>query len=372
MDTLEKSGTHPIPFYSFTEIHRGLEGDFVEEFAKLIKTSKFVFDTEEFEQAFAEYVGARYASGVSNGTAALHLALLAVGVEPGDEVITVAHSFRATAAAVHYCGARPVYIDIEPTSLCMDPSRVLGAITDRTRAIIVVHLYGNLAEVEVIKEIADRSSLPLIEDCSQAHGTRLNGRHCGTFGDIGTFSFYPGKTLGAFGDAGCVVTNSLEYHEKILDMRSWSDSGVGMNYRMASLQAKILKIKLKHLDGVLQEKKKVSEKYREAFGGQLIREGVFHSNHIYALMVRHRKKLLDSISRYVELKVHYPVPIYRLSGYLTSDCLELPVTNEVANSQLSLPIYPGVDSESVIYYVHEALTRSGAELITDGNIRNYR
>lgn len=341
-----------IPFYSFQQIHQDIEDNLVDAAAAVIASGNYVFGTERFEEEFAAYVGSRYCVACNNGTSALHLALLALGVGPGDEVITVSHTFRATAAAIRYCGATPVYVDIEHDTLVMDANQLSNAITDRTRAIIPVHLYGNMANMHSILMVAREHNIPVVEDSSQAHGSTLSGRHAGTMGDLGTFSFYPGKGLGALGDAGCVVTNDENLARFMRSVRTWDDNHVGFNYRMSNIQAEWLRIKLRNFDIVLQQKRDVASHYNHHWSYVRTREDVEHSYHVYPIMVEDRSRFMAyARDRGLEVKSHYPVPVHRMPAYRAP--FSLPITDHVSSHQVSLPIYPGVDYHNVIEIVND-------------------
>lgn len=335
-----------IPYYKFNEIHAEIADQLSAVAKQVIDSGNYVFGTQQFEEEFANWTGSRYCIAVSNGTSALHLALLALGVRPGDEVITVAHTFRATVAAIHYVGATPKFIDIDPETYCMDATQLEQAITSRTRAIIPVHIYGNAADMPVICNIAQRHGIPVVEDCSQAHGTRINSQHVGTFGQIGTFSFYPGKGLGALGDAGCVVTNDQGLADYIRQSRQWSDHEVGYNYRMSNIQAEFLRVKLKDFDRVLKIKQEIAGYYDQHFNYATHKSNVEHSYHVYPVLVKDRAQFQRQVGSAMEVKSHYPVPVHRLAYYRSS--YDLPVTEHVSAHEVSLPIYPGVDYQQVI------------------------
>lgn len=335
-----------IPYYKFDQLHSSIRDELVAVAARVIDSGNYVFGTQQFEEEFAEWSGAKHCVAVSNGTSALHLALLALGVQSGDEVLTVSHTFRATSAAIHYIGAIPKFIDIDPKTYCMDVAQLEQAITSRTRAIIPVHIYGNAANMPAIQEIAQRHGIPVVEDCSQAHGTRINGQHVGTFGAIGTFSFYPGKGLGALGDAGCVVTNDQGLADYIRQARQWHDNEVGYNYRMSNIQAEFLRVKLKDFNRVLEIKQSIADEYNQHFNYATHADNVTHSYHVYPIMVKDRVVFQQAVSAQMEVKSHYSVPVHRLPYYRSS--YNLPVTDHVADHEVSLPIYPGVDYHQVI------------------------
>jgi dTDP-4-amino-4,6-dideoxygalactose transaminase len=335
-----------IPFYSFRGIHDNIQTELIKSAEQIINSGNYVFGTEKFEEEFADYVGSRYCVSVSNGTAAIHLALLSLGISPGDEVITVGHTFRATVAAVYYCGAKPILIDVDKNTFTLDINQLLNKINRNTRAIIPVHMYGNACDMQKIIQIADSFNIPVIEDCSQAHGTTINKKHVGTFGKLGTFSFYPGKGLGALGDAGCIVTDDQHLYNYMNKMRSWGDDYVGFNYRMANIQAEFLRIKLRKFNEILREKRDIAKIYNEKFNYVKVLDHVDHSYHIYPILASRRDKIIESTRSQIELKIHYPIPVHKLPAYRQS--VSLPITEMLAEHELSLPIYPGLDPYKVL------------------------
>lgn len=340
-----------IPFYSFKEIHQPIEKELIEKSSEIISSGNYVFGTSKFEEEFAEYAGSKYCLGVSSGTSALHLALESLGISKEDEVITVSHTFRATVAAIHYCGATPVYVDIDPKTFTMDVSQIESKITEKTKCIVPVHLYGNAAPIKEIVDLAKKHNLYVVEDCSQAHGTTVNGQHVGTFGDVGTFSFYPGKGLGALGDAGCIISNNESLIKYMSGARQWSDDTIGYNYRMSNLQAEFLRIKLKTFDDVLEEKRNIANEYNKHFKNVNTLEGVDHSYHIYPILSNDRSTLMSSVKPDLDLKCHYPLPVHKLTAYKTD--INLPITENISSTQVSLPIYPGVDYKKVIEILND-------------------
>lgn len=340
-----------IPFYSLDNIHGAVAADLDAAALRVIHSGNYVMDTAAFEEEFADYVGSRYCVSLNTGTAALHVAMLALGIGAGDEVITVAHTFRATAAAALYVGAQVRYVDIDPVTYTMDASQLESSITDRTRAIVPVHIYGNAADITAIQAVAHKYGIPIIEDCSQAHGTRIHQRHVGTFGAIGTFSFYPGKSLGALSDAGCIVTDDQALADEARYLRSWGDRVVGYNYRMSNLQAELLRIKLRDFPRVLAAKREAASRYDRHFGYARTRDNVEHSYHVYPIMAHDRDALVQACQSRVQLRCHYPTPVHRLPAYRQS--VHLPITEHVARHQVSLPMYPGVDVATVIETIHD-------------------
>jgi dTDP-4-amino-4,6-dideoxygalactose transaminase len=335
-----------ITFYNLNEIHGACRKEIDSVITKTIDNNAFISTSHEFENDFATYTNSQHCIGTSSGTSAIHLSLLALGVGADDEVITVSHTYRATVAPIYYCGATPVYVDIDEKTFVMDWKQIETKITPKTKVIIPVHLYGNVAPMKEIMEIANRHNLYVIEDCSQAHGSTLNGIHVGNFGHIGTFSFYPGKGLGAFGDAGCVVTNDQSIANKIRQLHSWGENEIGYNYRLSTLQAEILRVKLKYFDTILYAKRQIANKYNQHFDNVLIENGVDHSYHIYPILRDNRNELINRLKNDVELRIHYPLPVHKLNAYTTDDYL--PVTDKISSTQISLPIYPNVNYKRIM------------------------
>src|SRR6266581_7830741 len=314
-----------VPFLDLKSHHASLHDEFDRAIRAVIDSSAFAGGpfVEKFEQDFASYCGSRYAIGVGSGTEALWLSLLACGVESGDEVITVPNTFMATAEAITYCGARPVFVDVDERTYTMDPAGLEEALSSRTKAIIPVHRFGQPADMDPVLEFARKHDLFVIEDAAQAHGAKYKGRKAGTLGNAGCFSFYPGKNLGAFGEAGAIVTNSSELQEKIQVLRDHGQARkyyhtlLGWNCRMDGIQAAILSIKLGHLEEANRLRRERALQYKQAFAGI---EGVAtpfeadyarHVYHVYAIRVQER----DEVRRFLEEKgvgcgVHYPIPIH--------------------------------------------------------------
>ncbi|MDZ4820238.1 MAG: DegT/DnrJ/EryC1/StrS family aminotransferase, partial [Planctomycetota bacterium] len=300
---------------------------------------------------------------------ALHLALMALGVGRNDEVITVAHTFVATVAAITYVGAKPVLVDVDPERFTMDAARLRGAITPRTRAIIPVHLYGQMADMGPIMEIADSAGIPVIEDAAQAHGATYRGSKAGSLGRFGCFSFYPGKNLGAYGEAGCVLTDDEELALRMCAIRDWGqlERGVhrlpGYNYRMEGLQGAVLDVKLRHLEGWTDQRLRVARQYDELFSASRVSNQVRlprpcpdgrHVYHQYVIRVKERDRLREELARRgVQTGVHYSLPVHLQPvfsglGYEEGD---FPEAERMAREVASLPIYPELDGESVRHVV---------------------
>jgi len=352
-----------VPFVDLKSLHEEIEDELREVFDRVLHNSSFVLGPEvcKFEQDFAAYVGTRHCVALNTGTAAIHLALAALGIGAGDEVITVPHTFIATAEAITAVGARPVFVDVDPISFTMDPGLLEAAITEKTAAIVPVDLYGQVADMDPILEIANRHSIPVIEDACQAHGAEYKGQKAGTFGVAGCFSFYPGKNLGACGEGGAVTTNDDELAHRI---RLWRDHGSakryehifpGLNMRMEGIQGGILSVKLKYLDLWNNQRRIAAAAYDAALAYTDVETPVemTHNRHVYHLYVVQANNRDDLRQRLTESEIesglHYPVPLhlqqaYRFLGHKEGD---FPVTERLKDRILSLPMYPGIQPECI-------------------------
>lgn len=329
---------------------------------RVLASGRYILDQEtaSFEREFADYLGVGYAVGTGSGTDALHLALRACGIGPGDGVITVSHTAVATVAAIELAGARPILADINPATYTMSPSSLARVLeTDagrRARAVIPVHLYGNPADMDAIAEMAGRTGQIVIEDCAQAHGASLDGLHLGCFGRAAAFSFYPTKNLGAIGDGGALVTGDLAVADRARALREygWQERYVstirgGLNTRLDELQAAILRVKLAHLDEENERRRALAEIYRGSLVGKGIglpetNPGATHVFHQYVVRSRRRDSLRAFLrASGVEAGIHYPVPVHLQPAYsarLAADPAGLPHTEQAAREVLSLPIHP--------------------------------
>ena len=323
---------------------------------RVFESGIFVLGPEvaAFEREFAAYCGVRHAIGVNSGTSALHLALLAAGVGVGDEVVTVPFTFVATAAAVLYTGARPVFVDVDSDTLTMDPGLVEAVITPRTRAILPVHLYGQPADMGPILAIAGRYGIPVIEDAAQAHGAEYRGRRAGSMGEMGCFSFYPGKNLGAAGEGGAITTNDDQLARTVRLLRDWGSEQKyrhvmrGFNYRLEELQAAVLRVKLAELDRWTEARIAHARAYREAFGRVGVsvvgeRAGGRHVYHVLAIRTQNRSAMIESLTAGgIGTGIHYPIPVHLQEAYrdLGDGVGSFPVAEAAADEVLSLPIYP--------------------------------
>ena len=352
-----------IPFVDLRAMHEEIRQELREVFERVVDQSTFVLGPEvlHFEEDFARYVGTRYCVALNTGTAAVHLALAGLGIGPGDEVITVPHTFIATAEAISAVGARPVFVDIDPVTFTMDPELLEAAITTRTRAIVPVHLYGQVADMDEILAIAMRHNLPVIEDACQAHGAEYKGRRAGSLGVAGCFSFYPGKNLGACGEGGAVTTDDEALAHRI---RLWRDHGSckryehlfpGHNMRMEGLQGGILALKLKHLDRWNDHRRAAAAAFEAGLAATDIetpteRADRRHVYHLYVVQSDRRDLLKVELAEAgIETALHYPTPLhlqeaYRFLGYRHGD---FPVTERVKDRILSLPMYPHISADAI-------------------------
>ena len=354
-----------IPLVDLKAQYTSMRSEIDAAMQRVVNSTTFILgrEVDAFEQAFARYVGARGAVGVGSGTAALHLALLACGVGPGDEVITSAHTFIAGAEAISHTGARPVFVDIDPRTYTIDPEQVAKAITPHTKAILPVHLYGQPAEMGPLLEIARRHEVWLIEDAAQAHGAEYLGQRCGSIGHLACFSFYPGKNLGAYGDAGAVTGNDRLLLDKVRMLRDhgrtdkYEHGEIGYGERLDALQAAILAAKLSRLDAWTEERRAHANLYNQLLAecGVTIpyeSPSVRHVYHLYVIRVRHRDMLLPHLRRRgISAGIHYPIPLHRQPAYLKRgyNDVSLPNTEAAANEVVSLPMYPELSHEQIAY-----------------------
>lgn len=326
-------------------------------------------EVEAFESEFAEYLGTQFAIGVANGTDALSIALRALGVGPGDEVITVSHTAVATVAAIEQAGATPVLVDVEPGFLTLDPSLLEQAVTKRTRAVVPVHLYGQAADITRIQDFCKSHGLALVEDVSQAHGAKYNGQRLGTFGDIAVFSCYPTKNLGALGDAGVVVTSDPALADRVRRLRQygWQERNLsieqGVNSRLDEVQAAILRVKLPFLDSGNKRRIEIAHSYSKVFFGSsieapLIRENSEHVFHLYVSQVNDRDVFRDRLAiAGVQTAIHYPLPVHRQPAYLgrLRTATSMSVTDHAVDRIVSLPIFPELSTQNSDFVSGSAL-----------------
>jgi dTDP-4-amino-4,6-dideoxygalactose transaminase len=357
-----------VPFLDFKSQYLAIRDEIHAAMEKVMENTAFAGGpfVAGFEEAFARYCGCRHAVGVGNGTDALWLSLMALGIGPGDEVITVPNTFIATAEAISICGARPVFVDVDSRTCNMDPNRLEGCLkkgkAPLARAVIPVHLYGQVAEMDPILEIAGKHGLPVIEDACQAHGAEYRGRKAGSMGETGCFSFYPGKNLGAYGEAGAVVTDNDAMAE---NMRMFRDHGqstkyhhgiIGWNARMDGIQGAVLSVKLKYLESWNQARRSHAHAYNRLLSGieevtlPYESEDGKHVFHIYAIRTKQRDRLMAHLAgKGISCGIHYPVPIHLQKAYqgLGLGPGSFPVAEKCAEETLSLPLFPELTEEQI-------------------------
>jgi dTDP-4-amino-4,6-dideoxygalactose transaminase len=345
-----------IPFLDLKAQYHSIKGEIDGAIAGVLESSQFVLGREvaAFEEEFAAYCGGGQCIGVNSGTSALHLALLAAGVGPGDEVITTPFTFVATVAAIYYTGAAPVYVDIDPISYTLDPARIEGAITPKTKAILPVHLYGQPADMDPILEVARRRRIVVIEDAAQAHGAEYKGRRAGSLAEMACFSFYPGKNLGAYGEGGAVVASDPEYAKTVRLLRNWGESRRyyhdlrGFNYRLEAMQGAILRVKLRHLERWTESRRTHAAVYTELLrdsGVSTPQEKPYarHVYHVYAIRAPNRDAMVQGLNAAgVQTGIHYPLPVHLQKAYRDPRFKEgdFPLAESAARETLSIPIYP--------------------------------
>jgi dTDP-4-amino-4,6-dideoxygalactose transaminase len=360
-----------VPLVDLKAQHLSLRKEIDTALKRVIGHSGFILGQEvsDFENAFRQYIGSESAVGVASGTAALQLSFMACGIAPGDEVITSPHSFFATAEAISLTGARPVFVDIDPRTYTLDPERLEDAITARTRAVVPVHIYGHPADMSRICAIAQRHSLYVVEDAAQAHGASQAGRRCGTYGHLSCFSFFPGKNLGALGDAGAVSGRDPELLGRVRMLRNhgriskYEHSKIGMGERLDAMQAAVLLAKLPHLERWTELRRSHAAEYSRLLansGVGLPHEAADcrHVYHLYVIRSKKRDALLGYLKgKGIEAGVHYPIPIHRQPAYTESGYqnVSLPVSEQACQEVLSLPMYPEMSQEQLEYVAHSVL-----------------
>jgi dTDP-4-amino-4,6-dideoxygalactose transaminase len=366
-----------VPFLDLKEHHARIREEVLEAMSKVIDANAFAggpFVTH-FEEAYARFCSTSFCVGVANGTDSLWLSLLANGIGAGDEVITVPMTFMATAEAITQAGAKPVFVDIEPRTFTMDPKLIEKAVTPRTKAIVPVHLFGQCADMDPILEIARRHNLMVIEDAAQAHGACYKGRKAGSIGHAAAFSFYPGKNLGAWGEAGAVTTGDSQVNDRLRMLREhgqrkkYHHDVIGWNSRMDGLQGAVLGVKLKYLEARNARRRELAARYRELLSGRaglLLPtecENALHVYHVYAIRIANRDQVSQRLAeRGIGTGIHYPVPIhlqpaYAMLGHKRGD---FPVSEACADSFLSLPMYPELTDAQIEIVAEELASASAA------------
>ena len=353
-----------VPFLDLKAQYDPIREEITEAIRQVIERTAFAGGpfVAQFEQEFAAFCGTKTCVGVGSGTDALWMALLGLGVGPGDEVITVPDTFIATAEAISFCGAKPVFVDVDPATYNMDPSKLAAAITPRTKAVIPVHLFGQTADMDPILAIAREHKLSVIEDASQAHGAEYKGKKAGSMGNAGCFSFYPGKNLGAYGEAGAVVTNDAELDRKIRMLRDhgqakkYYHSLIGWNARMDGIQGAILSVKLKHLPAWTEGRRRNAALYGEFLKGVKDvtppTEAWYgkHVYHIYAIRVADRDRLIAALAeKDIHCGIHYPIPVHLLDAYKSLNLGKgsYPVAEKSASEFVSLPMFAELTREQI-------------------------
>jgi dTDP-4-amino-4,6-dideoxygalactose transaminase len=342
----------------------------------VLRSNRYILgaEVEALENEFADYIGAHSVIGVANGTDALELAIRALDIGPGDEVITVSHTAVATVAAIEAAGAIPVLVDVDPFFYTLNPAQLQEVLTPKTKAVIAVHLYGQAADLDAIGQFCTENKLFLIEDVSQAHGAKWKGRRLGSIGHVGCFSCYPTKNLGAIGDAGLITTNDAQLGNKVRMLREYGwqrryiSDIVGRNSRLDEVQAAILRIKLRHLDADNGKRQQIAARYSKLLAGQslqipTIREGVESVFHLYVLRTAARDDLLDHLKTYdIQAGIHYPMPVHLQPAYKgrIRTAADMSVTERLAGEVLSLPMYPELTPEDIARVI-EAITSYSAE-----------
>lgn len=361
-----------VPFIDLKLQYLSIKDEVNSKFREVLKNQEFILDEEvkRFEEEFAKYCKVNYCIGVASGTDALILGMKSLGITRGDEVITVANTFIATVEAITHVGARPVFVDIDPLTYNINPNKIEEKITDKTKAIIPVHLYGQPTDMDPIIEFASKHDLFIIEDAAQAHGAKYKGRKVGSFGNIACFSFYPAKNLGAYGDAGAIVTNDEEIVEILRKLRNhgsvkkYQHDIVGYNSRLDTLQAAVLRIKLKYLEKWNSDRQKNAKSYNEFLSkiqGVITPKTLDDATHVYHLyVVRLKNDRRDELRRYLQDKgiatgIHYPTPVhltkaFEYIGYREGD---FPAAEESAKKIVSLPIYPELQRGQIEFISQE-------------------
>lgn len=366
-----------IPFNNLTLMHAEVSDELHEAWTEISRSSKFIGGevVGRFEAEWAKYCNVDYCVGVDSGTAALELTLRALGIGPGDEVIVPANTFIATASAVAAVGAQVVFVDVDDSNLLMTSVSVENALTRRTAGVIVVHLYGQPADMDSINKVAQTAGIVVIEDAAQAHGATWKGKPAGSLSDAGCFSFYPSKNLGAFGDAGAVITRDYGLASRVRSMGNYGrppDSPylhevIGGNHRLDALQAAILSIKLKRLDAWNAARRNAADLYKSLLSGcaaQMVgtSKNACSSYHLAVIQTAHRDKLIQSLATNgIATGIHYPVPCHRQRAFLTEKTPWLPVVERAADRIISLPMFPNL-TNAQIKYVAEAIHHSLANL----------
>jgi len=357
-----------IPLVDLVRQYRSIKKEIDEAILRVLESGRFIMGEEvrKFEEEFAAYIGARFGIGVASGSDALYLALKALGIGPGDEVLTVSFTFTSTVDSIVRNGAKPVFVDIDSEIYTMDVTQLEGHVGPRTKAIIPVHLYGHPAELDPIVEIAEKCGLYVVEDAAQAHGAVYKDGKVGSFGIASCFSFYPAKNLGAYGDGGMILTNDEELAEKLRMLREYGQRSkyvhelVGLNSRLDEVQAAVLRVKLRHLNKWNKARGKNAELYRELLADlsnnkvklPIERSHAKHVYHLFVVQVNARDELrIHSLSQGIETGIHYPIPVHLQKAYsfLNLPPRSLPQTERCSKHVLSLPMFPELTEDEISF-----------------------
>ena len=350
-----------ITFVDLKKEYNSLNKELNETIQNTISNSNFILGEEvkKFENEFSNYINTKYSIGVNSGSDALYLAIKSLGIGKGDEVITVSHTFISTVDAICRNKAKPVFIDIEPDTYCMDPSKIEEKITENTKAILPVHLYGHPANMGSIQEIANDNGLFLIEDACQAHGAEYKGKKVGSIGDVSCFSFYPTKNLGAYGDGGIIVTNNEELNSRLKLLRNYGQyeknhhNLIGYNSRLDEIQAAILRVKLKYLDQWNKRRRESAALYNQILEDlikPIEKEYAKHVYHLYVIRHKKRDKIQQLLTKNgIQSQIHYPIPVHDQKSYsMLKNSFNLPITQRITNEILSLPMHPWLEEDELI------------------------
>ena len=356
-----------VPYFDLKRQYKHIKPQLESRVIKTLRSTQYSLgkEVEVFEDNFSSFLDAKYCTGVNTGTSALHLALLALGIGEGDEVITVSMTFIATVMSISYTGATPVFVDIDNKTQLINCKHIIDKISSKTKAIVVVHLYGQCAEMKQINKIAKKYNLRVIEDSSQAHGAKYHNRYAGTMSDIGTFSFYPGKNLGATGEGGAIITNNKKLDQKVKELRNWSQpkryfhNDISYNYRMDTIQAAALNVKLKHLKEWTLKRRSIASEYQCRLKNSKLKFSYekpnnFHVYHIFSLFCDNRLSLQKYLNKNkIGTNFHYPVPAHLQKPYINLGYKkgDFPVTETIANSQISIPIFPEMKKNEIDYVI---------------------
>jgi len=366
-----------VPFVDLKSQYFGIRDEILKAFAEVLDNTAYILGpkVKAFEEAFARYVGAKHCIALNTGTSALHLALQCAGVGPGDEVITIPMTFIATSWGVSYCGATPVFVDVDPITYTMDPAQVEARISKKTKAILPVHLYGQPCDLQPLLEIGKKHGIPVIEDAAQAHGAEYAGKRAGSMGQSGCFSFYPGKNLGAYGEGGAIVTNDDDLAKRMLSLRDHAQTPgvryyhheVGYNYRMDGLQGAVLGVKLPHLEKWTESRRRLAARYQQLLA-EPAKQGLLqlpieatgrrHVYHLYVILHPKRDQLQKMLKdRGINSGLHYPVPLHHQTPYkgLNHPTGGYPVSERVGRECLSLPMFPEMTDTQQDRVVRELL-----------------